>query len=581
MPTSGRVTGGAAWYGRISTKDLQDPTLSFPTQRAACDEKARSLGLRIVADFTDQESGRRNDREGWGDLIAEARDRQNRRFDAVIVYTTSRLGRDLLNALAAERELDRLGIHVHYSVDAGDPTTPEGLLMRRMFQALDQYDVERLGRETMRGLRENVRQGYFNGGKVPYGYRVAYSPHPDPTRAAGGATKGRYAPCEPAATVVREIFRLYLAGRGFGQIVDYLNRPGGPPPPVHTDPTRNRSKKWGKSTVRYILLNPIYCGRQVWNVRTYRDAKLGLGPVEMKPTEEWVTSEHPFDGIVSVDEFEAVQAEVRKRKRTEGSSRRRSDQTRCYAYRGHVKCARGHNPLSMAGRVTKGITYYGCTYHGQYREAAATAAGHHKNELIREDVLHAEVLDFFSKEIFGSERIAILRAQQTALAVELDPDRHREQQRLKKAVADAARRIELQVIAVEQGLDPQLVQQRINEIQTKRREYEDALLDLDAEEVSIKDIDAACELLQNLPDLKESLRAAPPELLRQVFDAFRLTVEVDRGAGTMSVRAFISSALSKADSLENMSQLGIGQEEQAVSNSFIAGAGFEPATSGL
>jgi len=25
-----------AWYGRLSTKDKQDPTLSFPSQREAC-----------------------------------------------------------------------------------------------------------------------------------------------------------------------------------------------------------------------------------------------------------------------------------------------------------------------------------------------------------------------------------------------------------------------------------------------------------------------------------------------------------------------------------------------------------------
>jgi len=53
-----------AWYGRLSTKDKQDPTISFPSQRSECAEKAEELDGRIVCDFTDQEAGRRDDRAG-------------------------------------------------------------------------------------------------------------------------------------------------------------------------------------------------------------------------------------------------------------------------------------------------------------------------------------------------------------------------------------------------------------------------------------------------------------------------------------------------------------------------------------
>src|ERR1041384_4901043 len=54
-----------AWYGRLSTKDKQDPTLSFPSQRESCATKAAELGGEIVCEFTDQEAGRRDDRAGW------------------------------------------------------------------------------------------------------------------------------------------------------------------------------------------------------------------------------------------------------------------------------------------------------------------------------------------------------------------------------------------------------------------------------------------------------------------------------------------------------------------------------------
>jgi DNA invertase Pin-like site-specific DNA recombinase len=140
------------------------------------------LGGRIACDFTDQEAGRRDDRVGWSELIREAKEPEARRFDAVIVYSTSRLSRELFHALAYERELARAGVEVFYARSAGDQTSPEGRLIRHMFQALDQFEVEKLGREVRRGQTENTKQGYRNGGRAPTAAGCATSPIP--TRAA-------------------------------------------------------------------------------------------------------------------------------------------------------------------------------------------------------------------------------------------------------------------------------------------------------------------------------------------------------------------------------------------------------------
>jgi hypothetical protein len=40
----------------------------------------------------------------------------------------------------------------------------------------------------------------------------------------------------------------------------------------------------------------------------------------------------------------------------------------------------------------------------------------------------------------------------------------------------------------------------------------------------------ACEILQALPDLGDALSAAEPELRRRVYEAFRLTVTLDKTA---------------------------------------------------
>lgn len=56
----------------------------------------------------------------------------------------SRLSRDLFHALTYEREMTRAGVEVFYALTAGDQTSPEGRLIRHMFQALDQFEVEKL-----------------------------------------------------------------------------------------------------------------------------------------------------------------------------------------------------------------------------------------------------------------------------------------------------------------------------------------------------------------------------------------------------------------------------------------------------
>ena len=100
-----------------------------------------------------------------------------------------------------------------------------------MFQALDQFEVEKLGREVRRGQKQNTRQGYRNGGRAPYGYRLRHEAHPDPARAKAGDKKSRLVVDPEQAPVIAEMFDLFLAGAGYKEIANELNRPGGPPPP--------------------------------------------------------------------------------------------------------------------------------------------------------------------------------------------------------------------------------------------------------------------------------------------------------------------------------------------------------------
>ncbi len=123
-------------------------------------------------------------------------------------------------------------------------------------------------------------------------------------------------PRPEAAPVVAWIFaQRRLAGHSMARIARALNDAGIPCPSA-ADPQRNphrSGRAWTLHTVRAILANPRYTGRQVWNrQRTDTDpANTGLGhrPVQRwNLPEGWVISARPaHPAIVSEADFIAVQ----------------------------------------------------------------------------------------------------------------------------------------------------------------------------------------------------------------------------------------------------------------------------------
>ncbi|MFQ5986187.1 MAG: recombinase family protein [Thermoplasmata archaeon] len=90
--------------------------------------------------------------------------------------------------------------------------------------------VALFGREAILGMRPRTRM-------TPYGYR---------------RKKGALVPDPEEAFAVADFFRLYQDGMSLRQIADLANQ--------QSIPT-SRGGRWGASTIRHILRNPIYVGR--------------------------------------------------------------------------------------------------------------------------------------------------------------------------------------------------------------------------------------------------------------------------------------------------------------------------------
>src|SRR5215472_18439725 len=110
----------------------------------------------------------------------------------------------------------------------------------------------------------SVQPSYL-GGCPPYGYRLGDAgPHPNKAHAAWGRRAHRLEPGPETAPVVGWMFAQRLAGHSAARITRALNDAGIPCPSA-ADPERNPHRSgtaWTLFTVRAILANPRYTGRQ-------------------------------------------------------------------------------------------------------------------------------------------------------------------------------------------------------------------------------------------------------------------------------------------------------------------------------
>jgi hypothetical protein len=142
-------------------------------------------------------------------------------------------------------------------------------------------------------------------------------------------------------------------------------------------------------------------------------------------------------------------------------------------------------------------------------------------------------------------------------------------------VAEIDRKLKVQIQALEDGMDAELVSARIAELRTDKETFAAAPAEIGEEQIEQED-DYLYEQLARLPDLTDALRTAPPEVKRQTFDAFDLRIDFDKAAGRIEISATVSQL---ADAFENTKALQSEGFDVTARN--IAGAGFEPATFGL
>lgn len=307
-----------AFAGRTSTYDQQDPTLSIPRQLRSC-HHVLPENAAIVAHFYDIESGRTDLAKrghghahdqfaipvprdgGLADLLTEAEDPAERRFDVVICEDISRIGRRSYIANEIEHRLEQGGVSL---VAADEPVRLEGnggrskratqVLTRRVKQGVAEWYVTEMLEKSWDGFEQHTEAGY-NIGKPCYGFRAKHTPHPVPAKRAKGIKKTKLAAHDGEAAVVRKMYDWRVTEQlGYQAIADRLNEDLVLNPPPQPVGERDAIGFWTYSNVREVLTQPKHTGHMVWN----RRARKGAGKNRLNPVSEWVWSKDPVHEVI-------------------------------------------------------------------------------------------------------------------------------------------------------------------------------------------------------------------------------------------------------------------------------------------
>jgi site-specific DNA recombinase len=552
MRSRGADSGGktsdvirAAFCGRTSTEDRQDPTLSLPRQLRSS-RLALPDGVVIVAFFYDVESGRKElvDRGhgraheqfdipirrdgGIQDLLAEA-ERPDRRFDVVICESVDRISRRTYLGTQIEHTLEQAGVPL---LASDEPIALSGrratqTLTRRVKQGISEWYVMEMLEKSRGGTEVHIEEG-FNIGKPPYGYAAERIPHPVPARREEGKFKSRLVPDPDQRRAVEAIFA-WRVGRqlGYKTIAAELNAdPGRYPPPVPTDPARAVGH-WTQSSVSEIVRNPKYTGYMVWNRRA---RKTGHG--KPNPVSEWVWSpEITHPALVSRETFVAAQKITDRRARVRGDAgRNQHPQTRrTYRLRSYVFCALCGRRMCGKSRHADDL-YYGC------QPAGVVPEGHPKSLWVSEPKLVAGVYAFFAKYVFGPNRRQLLAQQHDGSS---DKRRQQEIASIRRKQDDIAARRKRLVRSLELTDDPdgdlvRDVNARLAELRVDSERLADQAAGLEGAVPELA-------LLDSLPVADVDLARLPDAQARALFDAFRLEVRYDRAANVAHCQVTVSA----------------------------------------
>jgi len=494
------MSRNVALYLRVSTARQADQDLSIPDQRQQAEAYCKRRGWKIVSEFVERGASATTDnRPVFQDMIAEAR-RSDRKFDVVLVHSYSRFAREAFDLEFYVRELKKRDVEL-VSITQETGNDPMGEMVRRIMALFDEYQSKENAKHTLRAMKENARQGFWNGSPPPFGYEAVEA------EKRGDKIKKHLAIKESEAQTVRAIFDLYQHGKdghpmGVKAIASHLNQTG----------QRFRDNaRFSTGLVYRTLTRETYAGRHCFNKTCFRDRKV-------KPPSEWVEFETPV--IIPPGTFAVVQERLQSRQPKKQNPRLTNSPV---LLTGIAVCSKCSGRMMLRTGKHGRYRYYTCA--GQATKGKAMCDG----QSIPLQSLDSLVIKTLGDIVFTPDRVKKLIAELQSHESAASKRAKSGSLRLKKELNQTEKKIGNLYAAIESGiveLDSQL-KGRINELKTQRenliREIARSTqpLGIPKKLISNDNLETFCD------GFKSQLAKGSPEFKKAYLKLFVDRVEVD------------------------------------------------------
>ena len=269
---------------------MQVDGYSLDAQKDKLKRYAEFQNMVIAGEYSDEGKSGKNiaGRPQFQQMLKDIEAMKDK-VEYVLVFKLSRFGRNAADVLSSLQRMQDYGVNLICVEDGIDSSKDSGKLMISVLSAVAEIERENILVQTMEGRRQKAREGRWNGGFAPYGYKLE---------------NGELLIAEDEVEVIRIIFDKYVyTNMGATAIAAYLNDRG------YKKKLRqnNTSELFSAHFVKMVLDNPVYCGKLAYGRRKTEKIPGTRNQFHIVKQDEYPVYDGIHEAIVSEEMWQLAQ----------------------------------------------------------------------------------------------------------------------------------------------------------------------------------------------------------------------------------------------------------------------------------
>lgn len=290
----------AALYCRLSVDDGNfGGSVSIETQKILLEQYCKDHKITDYKFYCDDGcSGTNFDRPSFKKMLSDI---DEGKINLVIVKDLSRFGRNYVEAGMYVQRFTDSNIRFIAADDNYDSLVNSDDLLFPIKNVVNEMYARDVSKKTKAAKKAKARDGQFIGSKASFGYKI------DPN------DRHHLIVDEPAAQVVKRIFRLASEGVGYNKMAKIFREEKVLTPIAYfnlNNPDYFKSDYWRKefdwhvTSIRAILNNEVYLGKLVYGKQ--RNKSMKSKEKVRNPKEDWIVVENCHEPIITQELWDTV-----------------------------------------------------------------------------------------------------------------------------------------------------------------------------------------------------------------------------------------------------------------------------------